>query len=409
MNRSRSISIPRAGTATDAGHSRRMMRHLPLASAISAVLAGVPVAHAQDRTSGALDEVIVTAQKKTEKLQDVPVSIQALGSEKLEELHVTNLDDYVKYLTGVTTVKGLGQGGNGVGTTHVYMRGVVSGQDGNHSASQPSVGTYIDEQPVTTIDGTVDVHVYDIARVEVLEGPQGTLYGASSEAGTIRIITNKADPSGFKAGYNLGVNTVSHGGVGWVGEGFVNLPLSPAAAVRLVGWDEHDAGYIDNVAGTNSSAGIVNGQRSFPTWTGLTGQTLSNATSVKKHYNDADTRGGRGSLLLQIGDNWTVTPGFMGQTLDANGFFGYDPKVGDLKIVHFGPETTHDAFTQASLTVEGKVSDFDIVYAGAWLVRNAQSIADYSDYSFFYDKYFGSGNYWKTNTGATVEPQEIVG
>ncbi len=251
--------------------SDRQKRHalgrLPLASAISAILAGgVPIAHAASGADTAtLEEVIVTAQKRTENLQDVPISIQALGNEKLEQLNIVNIDDYVKYLSGVTTVKGLGQGGNGIGTTHMYMRGVVSGQDGNHSASQPSVGTYFDEQPVTTIDGTIDIHVYDIARVEVLEGPQGTLYGASSEAGTIRIITNKPDPTKFSAGYDVGVNSVDHGGVGSVAEGFVNFPLSPMAAVRLVGWDEHDPGYISNVRGTNAAAGIINGVRTFPT------------------------------------------------------------------------------------------------------------------------------------------------
>jgi iron complex outermembrane recepter protein len=143
------------------------------------------------------------------------------------------------------------------------MRGVVSGQDGNHSGSQPSVGTYFDEQPVTTIDGTVDMHVYDIARIEVLEGPQGTLYGASSEAGTIRIITNKPDPTKFEAGYDVGGDQITTAAHGLEAEGFVNIPLSPIAAVRLVGWDEHDGGYINNVAGTDAAAGIVNGVRTF--------------------------------------------------------------------------------------------------------------------------------------------------
>ena len=384
------------------------MPHRSLAAAISAVLAGVPLGYAQQAPGETLEEVIVTAQKRTENLQDVPVSIQALGTQKLDELHIENLDDYVKFLPGVTTVKSLGQGGNGVGTTHVYMRGVVSGQDGNHSASQPSVGTYIDEQPVTTIDGTVDVHVYDIARVEVLEGPQGTLYGASSEAGTIRIITNKPDTGGFKAGYDVGVNSINHGGVGYLAEGFVNFPLSPVAAVRLVGWDEHDGGYIDNVAGTHTDVGIVNGQRSFNTWTGLTGQLLSNAGSRKNDYNEVDTRGGRGALKLNLGDSWTVTPTVMAQTIDAKGYFGYDPAVGDLKVVHFGPENTHDSFTQSALTIEGKVSDFDIVYAGAYMHRNGNSIADYSDYSYFYDKNSNSGANWIDNAGNPVEPQQQV-
>ncbi len=346
----------------------------------------------------------------SENLQNVPISMEALGNQKLEQLNIANLDNYVQYLPGVTTVRGLGQGGNGVGTTHVYMRGVVSGQDGNHSASQPSVGTYFDEQPVTTIDGTIDIHVYDIARVEVLEGPQGTLYGASSEAGTIRIITNKPDPRKFAAAYDISGNSVDHGGQGWTAEGFVNLPLTSIAAVRLVGWDEHDAGFISNVAGTNASAGIVNGVRTFPT----SGTTLSNAGSVSKDYNTVGTKGGRAALKLDLGDNWTVTPTFMGQSMGANGFFGYDPAVGDLKLVHFGPENTQDSFTQSALTIEGNVSDFDIVYAGGWLVRNTHSIADYSDYSYFYDKYYGSGAFWQGNgatpgtLGAPIEPQEFV-
>ena len=384
-------------------------RLVPLASAISAILAGVPVYAAPDAESNTLEEVVVTAQKRTENLQDVPISIQALGNEKLEELNIVNIDDYVKYLSGVTTVKGLGQGGNGVGTTHMYMRGVVSGQDGNHSASQPSVGTYFDEQPVTTIDGTIDIHVYDIARVEVLEGPQGTLYGASSEAGTIRIITNKPDPSKFSASYDIGGNSIDHGRYGSTVEGYVNMPLSPIAAIRLVGWDEHDGGYISNVAGTNAAAGIIDGVRTFPT----SGTTLNNAASVNKDYNTSETRGGRAALKLDIGDNWTVTPTFMGQAISANGLFGFDPAVGDLQLVHSGPESTHDSFTQSALTVEGKVSDFDIVYSGGWLVRNTHSINDYSDYSYFYDKYFGSGANWLSGAGvkgvsAEIEPQEFV-
>jgi iron complex outermembrane receptor protein len=365
---------------------------IPVASAL---LASMPAAYAQEAGGGGLQEVVVTAQKRTESLQDVPLSIQALTTEKLEQLHIANIDDYVKYLAGVTTVKGLGQGGTGVGTTHMYMRGVVSGQDGNHSASQPSVGTYFDEQPVTTIDGTIDIHVYDIARIEVLEGPQGTLYGASSEAGTIRIITNKPDPTKFSAAYNVGATSIDHGGQGWLAEGYVNFPLSPVAAVRLVAWDEHDPGYIKNVAGTNAPAGIVNGVRTFPT----SGTTLSSAAFLNDQYNTVSTQGGRIAGRLDLGDNWTVSPLFMGQQMNSHGFFGYDPVVGDLALVHSGPEDDHDSFTQSALTVEGKFSDFDLVYAGGWLVRNQHSISDYADYSYWYDKYYGSGCTWVTQSG----------
>jgi iron complex outermembrane receptor protein len=423
MTRSQQKRTGRVGRGAYDAATRHALRHVPLASAISAILAGVPVAQAQQaQATGGLEEVVVTAQKVSENLQNVPISIQVLGNQKLEELHVVSLDDYVKYMPSVSYSRGQGQGGNAQpGESHVYMRGVVSGANENHSGSTPSVGTYLDEQPVTTIDGTVDVHIYDIERIEVLEGPQGTLYGASSQAGTIRIITNKPDPKGFAAGYNLGLSSVDHGGTGYEAEGFVNLPMSPVAAIRLVAWDEKDPGFISNVAGTNAGACIFDGIRTFPTWAGQGHSTtscptiapigagsISNAAFVKKDYNTADTKGGRAALKLFLGDNWTVTPTFMGQSVGTEGFFGYDPVVGDLQVAHFGPEYTQDSWTQSALTVEGKFSDFDVVYASAFMKRTTHGVADYSDYSEFYDRVYGSGAYWRGNNGLPIMPQEIV-
>ena len=137
------------------------------------------------------------------------------------------------------------------------MRGVATGGDGQAITSQPSVGTYLDEQPITTIRGNLDVHLYDIARVEALAGPQGTLYGASSQAGTIRIITNKPDPSGFEAGYSLEGNLVDSDEAGYVAEGFVNIPMGDTAALRIVGWAKHEPGWIDNVEATRVYPGEV--------------------------------------------------------------------------------------------------------------------------------------------------------
>ena len=273
INRNRSKRRVRPEAA---GSGLRWER-LQLASAISAILAGAApaVTHADNEDTTTLQEVVVTAQKRVENLQDVPISIEVLNNQKLDELHVMGLDDYVKYSPSIAYSRGAGQGGNGQpGTSHIYMRGVTSGGNENHSGSLPSVGTYLDEQPVTTIDGTVDVHLYDIQRIEVLEGPQGTLYGASSEAGTVRIITNKPDSTKFEAGFDVEGNRVDHGGTGYMAEGFVNVPLTDYMAVRLVGWDEWDPGYIDNVAGTNRSACIVNGVRTFPSWAGYPAGTF---------------------------------------------------------------------------------------------------------------------------------------
>jgi len=359
---------------------------VPIASAL---LACMPVAHAAETTETAtLEEVVVTAQKRTENLQDVPISIQALGTARLEELHISNFDDYVKYLPSVSFQSA------GPGFEHTYIRGVVSGGDGNHSGSLPSVGMYLDEQPVTTIDGNLDIHIYDIQRVEVLNGPQGTLYGASSEAGTIRIITNKPDPSGFQAGYDIEGNTVAHGGTGYSVEGFVNLPLTANAAVRLVAWDEHKAGYIDNVPGS-----VV-----FPTGN----IPFNNAPFVRKDFNDVDTRGGRAALKVDLNDSWSITPTVMGQDVRVNGNFAYNPAVGDLQIQQYFPETVHDSWVQSSLTVEGKISNFDIVYAGAYLTRNTHESSDYTDYSLYYNAAYGAS--FVDNAGKLInDAQHIVG
>ena len=167
------------------------------------------------------------------------------------------------------------------------MRGVASGGDGNHSGSLPSVGIYLDEQPITTIQGALDMHIYDIARVEALAGPQGTLYGASSQAGTMRIITNKPDPSGFAAGYDLEGQQRSATAASATSRKASSTFRSPSnAAVRLVGWDQHDAGYIDNVPGTRTSRpGDDSGSNG----------TINNArTGAEDDYNDVDTNGARG-------------------------------------------------------------------------------------------------------------------
>jgi iron complex outermembrane recepter protein len=388
-------ALPPAKSVVFAGcaSSRSIFRKAaPVASAAALLgcLQAVHAAEADEPAAAGLQEVVVTAQKRSENLQDVPVSIQAIGTQTLQQMNVSSFDDYVKMLPSVSFQSA------GPSFEHTYMRGVASGGDGNHSGSQPSVGMYLDEQPVTTIDGNINIHIYDIERVEALAGPQGTLYGASSEAGTIRIITNKPDTTAFKGGYDLEGNMVDHGGTGYKFEGFVNIPLTDFAAVRLVGWDEKDAGYIDN----------VHGQVTFPT----SGITADNANLVKNNYNDVETKGGRAALKVMLGDNWTILPQVMGQVADTGGNFGYNPAVGDLETIKFLPEHVHDSWVQSALTIEGKISDFDLTYAGAYLTRNTHETEDYTDYSLFYDQAFGSGAYFVDNNGKLINPaQYIVG
>jgi len=154
----------------------KQLNRKQLTQSISLALAGTVVAativvpaQAQENGAAMLEEVIVTAQKRTQNLQDVAVSVQVLGNQQLEDLQIRAFEDFIDFLPTVSWTQGSQQGFG-----QIYMRGIASGGDGNHSASMPSVGYYLDEQPVTTINQVLDIHMYDIARVETLAGPQGT-------------------------------------------------------------------------------------------------------------------------------------------------------------------------------------------------------------------------------------------
>jgi outer membrane receptor protein involved in Fe transport len=368
----------------------------PIAAAVIAAIGG-QAALAQD--SGGLEEVVVTAQKRAENMQDVPISIDAIGNEKLEELNIRNFTDYVRMLPSVAATPSIGAG---AGFSAVYMRGIVTGGDGQATTSQPSVGTYLDEQPVTTIQGNLDLHLYDIARVEALAGPQGTLYGASSQSGTIRIITNKPEIGKFSAGYALEGNAVDDGGNGYVAEGFVNVPLGDRAALRLVGWKTKEAGWMDNLRGTRLYAGDVS--------TAADDFTVDNTSLAKDDYNTLDTLGARAALRIELNDNWTLTPTAQMQEQKSRGSWGDDLSdfaPGTYAVKHFREEYVKDKWYQLGLTVEGQIGSFDVTYSGNYLNRDVDASFDYSDYSYWYDNLYTSGYFaglFLNNAGGRPNP-----
>ena len=352
------------------------------------------------------EQVVVTATKRAERLQDVPIAITAITTKTLDDLHVDSFSDYARLVPSLSYKAGGGGGSaDGPGTNNVYFRGVASGDNANHSASLPSVGTYLDEQPITTITGALDIHVFDIARVEALAGPQGTLYGASSQAGTIRIITNKPDLSGTYGAANLEVNSVAHGDWGYTGEGFVNLPISSNMAARIVGWYQHDAGYIDNIHGQRVMTEFTPNDSSTPTGNTL---VLDNADLAEDDYNDTDTYGARAALKIDLNENWTITPQLMGQVQKANGSFAEERGLGHLETMQFNPEKLKDKWFQAALTVEGKLANFDVTYAGSFMKRHVDSDLDYSDYAYFYNELQGYGAYWLSESGDPLVPNQLI-
>jgi iron complex outermembrane recepter protein len=338
------------------------------------VTAPPPRVQQEQAARGIPDEtaIIITATKREENLQNVPISVQVLGNRKLDQLNITNFEQYTKQLPSVTFQTAQ------PGFTTVYMRGIATGGDGNHSGSLPSVGSYLDEQPVTTIGGTLDVHIYDIARIESLAGPQGTLYGASSQAGTIRIITNKPEIGVISGRVDGELNTVAHGGIGGKIEGMINLPIGDHVAFRAVAFYQRDAGFIDNIFG----------ERTYLAPDPADDVHVDNSCCVEKDFNDLDTYGGRAALKVDLNDDWTVLPQFMYQKAVADGVFFMDRDQEDLETVRFRPEVARDKFWQAALTIQGRLANFDITYAGAFMDRKRFADTDYTDYTDTYNQYY---------------------
>jgi len=192
-------------------------------------------------------EIIVTAQKRTERLQDVPMSISVISGDRLTATQSTTLQDIVDSVPGMQVVST-----EPVGNTLV-IRGIDAGGGGGNAGINASVATYVDEVPYTS-QGPFSYGVYiapnfdpyDLARVEVLRGPQGTLYGANALSGLLKYVTNAPDPSGYHVSFLLGGNDVEHGGAGYELHGMINIPLASTAAFRLTAGGTYIPGYIDD-------------------------------------------------------------------------------------------------------------------------------------------------------------------
>lgn len=353
-----------------------------MALATSAGLSSAPV-------MAEFEEIIVTATKRTESLQDVAIAVQALGEEKLEDLNIANFDDYIRYLPSVNAA------GRGPGQSSIFIRGLATDSSDQTSieigAPVPNVALYLDEQPVSSGGRNLDLYTADIARVEVLPGPQGTLFGASSQAGTVRLITNKPVLDEFQAGFDASYSTTSEGDDSNSVEAYINLPIiEDKLAFRGVFYNAVEGGYIDNVFGENSYKPTDVG---FPA--GATSTVVNNLAFVEEDFNDAVYRGARLSAKIAINDDWELTPQYMTQSLDVDGVFDHSPPsianisqdvagsriVGDLQVQRFFPDFLDDEFEQFSLTVNGRLGALELVYAGSFLDREVNNSFDYSGYT----------------------------
>ena len=212
-------------------------------------LAAAPAAADASGTQADLDEVVVTAQKREQRAQDVPISLSVMSGAELDKSSIQSVTDALGLVPGVS-VSVTGQGGE----TRITVRGVTA--SGPLFAGPSPIGYYLDSVPFGLVRSAVepDANTYDLNRIEVLRGPQGTLYGASALNGVVRVLTNDADLNDFDFKGRTGLSSTESGGGNWRGDMAVNLPIVEGKlAARLVVGEEHDSGWIDTPLKNNTN------------------------------------------------------------------------------------------------------------------------------------------------------------
>jgi iron complex outermembrane recepter protein len=379
-----------------------------------------------------LSTVIVTAQRRTENIQDVPISMQAITSQSMRQLNIQTFDDYVKYLPNVTAAN------NGPGQNEVFMRGVSAGSQASQGSGStglwPNVAIYLDDQSVQLPNRNLDIYAADLERIEVLEGPQGTLFGAGAQAGVIRYITNKPRLDETSGSVEAGYGTTAHGDNNSDLTAVLNLPLIAGhMAVRAVIYDARRGGYIDNVPATfarkNTDVGI--GYAGYPAVNGQCpdGQpnagycvppgspSVNNYQLAGRAINPVTYQGGRVEALYKFNEDWELLLTQSYQSLDAQGVFYQQPYASDgsplspLEVTTFNNSYDKDKFEDTAWTLHGKAGPLDLVYTGGYLDRNVEQVGDYTNYArgFYADYYqcYGPNSAANPLTSTCFSPSAI--
>lgn len=342
----------------------------------------------KSKSKSKIETIQVTATKRAANIQEVPVAVSALSGDAMDNLGIDNFQDYVEFLPNVVFQ------GTGPGQNEVYIRGAATTQTGiavsSVQALQPSVAIYLDEQPVSMQGRNLDIYATDIERVEVLPGPQGTLFGASSQAGTVRLISKKPNHSDFEAGFDLNTGFTKGGDLSNAVEGYFNLPINDDLAFRVAAYSDHQGGWLDNVENIPGQGGYIGSTVHIDRISGgvlkdpknTPNQSPTNADLVEDNFNDATYAGARFGLSYLFNDDWNILLQHTAQTLETEGVFGYDPSYDDEESTsRFVPEKNQDTFGLTTWTLEGRLAQLDIVYAGGYLDRQIDATVDYTGYT----------------------------
>ena len=361
-------------------NNRIKPRIAPLTVAIAAVLGTTPYAISQETgaSSREIEEVLVTARKRAESALEIPSSIQALSGDELKEMGARSMADYVRFMPAVTVLD------YGAGSSTVVFRGATtsSGYVGQSTSS-----VYLDELAITTTGQQPSVRMVDIARVEALAGPQGTLYGADSQAGTLKIITNKPQMNTTEVIIDSSLRSGSESARSHDGSIVVNIPLiDDKLAARFVAFNAKDGGYVDNVYGktiTNDLKSDALYGRSPSGW-----GTLDNADVVEDDINDHKVNGWRAALRWEVNDQWSADLSYLRQKTNSGSYSGFDPNVGDLQAIRYNEEYTKTDYSISSLVVEGDLGFAQLVSATSYYDQDLSFDQDITNYHKSYSAYY---------------------
>ena len=354
----------------------------PLAAAISAAVAAPPVAvmaqesEPEDRAAqDSVETVIVTARKRSEDIQDIPASVQALSEDTLKELGALNTDDYARMIPSMTWLDFSAAGSN-----YITFRGITTGTD--NFIAQASASVYLDEVSITQTGSQPNVRMMDINRVEALQGPQGTLYGAAAQAGTLRIHTNQPDLSSLDGSIDTSLRAGGESAMSHSVTGVVNIPIvEDVFAIRIAVQKAEDGGFIDNVLGHTPDGwyGYSVSSSERAEW-----GTLDNSDVVEDDWNSVEFLAARVQARWQINDSWSATFSYNHADNEAQGANDYNPFVGDLETIAFNKNYRRDNWNLFSLTLDADLGFAQFVSATSFFDREY----DYSLDGTVYFKYY---------------------
>ena len=359
----------------------------PIAAAVSAALTAPTAALAQEEVaSDELEEIIVTATKREQNLQRIPASIQAIPEAMLQEMGALNTQDYTRFMPSVNWITA------NAGNNQIIFRGVHTSTGAFTMTRSSSV--YLDEIPITSTAGdSPDVRMMDVARVEALSGPQGTLFGAAAQSGTLRIITNEPDTGHFEASADVSFFTGETSDPSHSITGVFNLPLvEDKFAIRIAAQAAEDGGYVDNIRGHTpdswfgeTAAENAAGTAAFRwgearlAWGGLTNDDV-----VEENWNSSEHTNLRISARWDINEDWAITGAYHYGRSDSQGNSTYNPFVGDLQTINFVKNTSESEWDMYSLTIDADLGFAQFVSATSFYENQRTYVVDNTLYYHYY-------------------------